>query len=399
MGDGIRSPQEILDHFLSWLRPLSNIHSSLVKDAEKIDWLRLAASENVGPRTFYSLIRKFGNAAEALKFLPDLAGRGGKKAIKISSRDEAAGELEKARKYGARVLTSEEGEYPSRLRQTYDPPPVIYVMGNAALLNLDSIAIVGTRNSSANGCVMARKLAGDLGAKGFVVISGMARGIDAEAHKAALKTGTVAVLAGGIDQIYPPENRELYKQIAEKGAIVAECAMGTAPQARHFPQRNRIVAGMANALVVVEAALKSGSLITADFALKEGRDVFAVPGSPLDPRCQGTNLLLRNGAQITENADDVIQNLGKVQTSSFREIFDDEFIQEEFFTEAPDTESARSLVMDKLSAAPSGLDEIALETGLPIRVVSQVALELELAGKLERKFGNKVNLLLENNLL
>ncbi len=276
--------------------------------AERLDWLRLIRTENVGPVTFYQLLRRFGSAGAALEALPRLATRGGRQAtLTICPRGAAERELADLDKAGVALVAWGEPDYPAALATLDDAPPLLQLRGRRALLRSRAIAVVGARNASANGRRIARELAADLGQHGFVVASGLARGIDAAAHLGSLPTGTVAVLGGGVDVVYPEENRELYEAIAENGVLVAEPPLGTVPQARHFPRRNRIISGLSLGIVVVEAAARSGSLITARFALDQGREVFAVPGSPLDPRCRGTNDLIRNGATLTETAEDVLQ--------------------------------------------------------------------------------------------
>ncbi|MGH7092903.1 MAG: DNA-processing protein DprA, partial [Stellaceae bacterium] len=273
--------------------------------------MRLVRTETVGPVTFYALLRRFGSAGEALAQLPHLPrGGNGGRPVSALPRAEAERELAALDRLGARLVCWGEPDYPALLAEIDDAPPVLSVLGDPELLRRPMVAIVGARNASANGRRIAHDLAAGLGTAGIVVISGMARGIDAAGHAGALDTGSVAVVAGGVDVVYPEENRGLYRALAERGAIVAELPPGTEPQARHFPRRNRIISGMALGIAVVEAAARSGSLITARFALEQGREVFAVPGSPLDPRCRGTNDLLRSGATLTENAGDIVTQLG-----------------------------------------------------------------------------------------
>ena len=256
-------------------------------DTERLDWLRLIRSENVGPITFLALLQRFGSATAALDALPGLARSGGRRrAVATPTRAEASREIEAAEAAGARLVALGEADYPAPLAEIPDPPPLLAVKGAAHIMRRPTLAIVGARNASANGIRFTRKLAADLGARDLVIASGMARGIDTTAHRGALETGTVAVVAGGIDVIYPAENEGLYAEIAELGVLIAESATGTEPQARHFPRRNRLISGISLGAVVVEAAPRSASLITARMALEQGREVFAVPGSPLDPRCQ-----------------------------------------------------------------------------------------------------------------
>jgi len=257
------------------------------------------------------MLRRFGSARAALEVLPRLARRGERgKTVTAPTRAEAEAELAALGRAGARLVCWGEPGYPSALSAIEDAPPVLIVLGQAETLQRPTIAMVGARNASANGRRLARDLAAELGQGGLVVVSGLARGIDAAAHLGALETGSIAVVAGGVDVVYPAENRGLYEALAHRGAVVAELPLGTEPQARHFPRRNRIISGMALGVVVVEAAARSGSLITARFALEQGREVFAVPGSPLDPRSRGCNDLLRQGATLTESAADVLSQLG-----------------------------------------------------------------------------------------
>lgn len=367
--------------------------SASPENSETLDWLQLIRSENVGPKTFLDLIGFYGSAINALEALPELAKRGGKKAIKILSRHDAEKEMERVTKIGAAIITLNDESYPKLLKEIADPPPVITVRGNLELLNKDAIAVVGARNASLNGCHFASKLAGDLGREGYIVISGLARGIDTSAHRATVETGTVAVIAGGIDNIYPKENEKLYEEIASNGAIISELAFGVVPQPKNFPQRNRIISGMSFGTVIVEAAMKSGSLITARLALEQGREVFAVPGHPADPRCHGPNKLIKDGASLVESAADVIQALNAQR----REIFTDK--SEPPFITPPTplsrlgtVEGARGEVLKILSHAPTVIDDIIHATTLPVGIVMTVILELELAGKIERRSGNKVTL-------
>lgn len=277
------------------------------------DWLRLARTENVGPVTFHKLIARYGSAAAALKAIPMLAARGGRLGgVAIPPQAEIEAELKRGADAGARLLRSADDDYPPILLTLDAPPPILWIKGHVSILQKPAAALVGSRNASAAGLKLARDLAGGLGQAGFVTVSGLARGIDTAVHQASLNTGTVAVLGGGVDQVYPQENAGLYAEIARLGCLVSESPMGHVAQARDFPRRNRIIAGLAKGTVVVEAAVKSGSLITARLALEMNREVMAVPGSPLDPRARGTNDLLRQGAALVENAADVIAILSQI---------------------------------------------------------------------------------------
>jgi DNA processing protein len=277
-------------------------------DAQRVDWLRLIRSDHVGPRTFRSLINHFGSAHAALERLPDLARRGGAaRPGRIFSEDDARTEIAASQRHGVSLLAPGEDGYPPRLATLDDAPPLLGVRGALDVLMRPMIAVVGSRNASGAGLKFAGALSRDLGEAGFVIASGLARGIDQAAHRSSLASGTVAVLAGGHDKVYPPEHEDLLAQMLEAGgAAISEMPLGHVPRARDFPRRNRLISGAALGVVVVEAALRSGSLITARIAAEQGREVFAVPGSPLDPRAAGTNDLIKQGATLTTEAADVI---------------------------------------------------------------------------------------------
>jgi len=359
-----------------------------LNDSEKLDWIRLVRSEGVGPVTFFHLVRFYGGAAKALAALPELARRSGRKApIRLGSEKEAERELASVRRAGAQLLTWLEPAYPVPLAAIEDAPPLVTVRGDVALLSKRNVAVVGARNASANGRAFAERIARDLGKAEFVVASGLARGIDAAAHKGALATGTVAVLAGGIDVCYPPEHRALYDAIAAQGAIVAELPPGTEPLARHFPRRNRVISGLSEGVVVVEAALRSGSLITARLAGEQGREVFAVPGSPLDPRCRGPNDLIRKGATLTESAEDILSELaGPLRRASPAGAMPQ--VPEADAAEPPEALSERILAL--LGGAPVSVDDLIRDTAQPAGSVRGALLELELAGRIERRAGDLI---------
>jgi DNA processing protein len=362
---------------------------------ERLDWLRLIRSENVGPRTFIRLLERFGTASAALAALPELAKRGGRaKPIVICPKGVAEAELEAADRLGAMALASCEATYPRMLAAIDDAPPILYVRGNAGLLGKSMVAMVGARNASVNGRNLARRIAADLGRAGLVVASGMARGIDTAAHEGSLASGTVAVLAGGVDVIYPPENERLYEQILSMGCAVSEMPPGIQPQASHFPRRNRIVSGLSLGVVVLEASLKSGSLITARLAADQGREVFAVPGHPADPRAAGPNDLIRHGAVLTERADDILNVVNDLLRRSLAEGKRADFSAAPAVQPTPgEVDKARSLVVESLGPSPVMVDLLIRECQLSASVVSLVLLELELAGRLERHPGNQVSLL------
>ena len=368
-----------------------------LSDRERLDWLRLSRTQNVGPVTFHALIRRFGNAAEALAELPRMAQRGGSarsggKTFVLPPPEDASREMAALEKIGGRMIAACEPDYPAGLAALEQPPPLIGVLGHAHLLKKEMAGIVGARNASALARKFTHALARDLGEAGLVIVSGLARGIDFAAHEASLETGTVAVVAGGIDIIYPPENAALYEAICERGVILSEMPLGEAPQARHFPRRNRIISGLARGVAVVEAAERSGSLITAHYALEQGREVFAVPGSPLDPRARGANRLIRDGATLTEGARDVLEVLAPMLGGAFRE-------PDPVAPAAPAAPAApledeadriRGRVEEALGPAPVEIDELIRQLGAPAAAVLTVLLELELAGRCRRQPGNRV---------
>lgn len=363
-----------------------------MSDQEKISWIRLARAENVGPVTFYRLLEAYGTATKAIEAIPELARRGGgKRQPKVPAVAAAEKEYESVRNLGGDIITAAEDEYPLALGAIADAPPIISVIGNPQIMHEPCIAIVGARNASMNGRRFADKLAGELGENGRVVVSGLARGIDTAAHKGALKTGTIAVVAGGIDVIYPEENKDLYKEIAERGLIIAESPLGQQPFAQSFPRRNRIVSGLSKGVIVVEATMKSGSLITARLAGEQGRDVFAVPGSPLDPRASGPNALIRDGATLVRNAADVLETLSDFSGKALREPAQE---AAPVFKIAPQEvpADAQEIILSHLSYNPAGVDELIRTCQLTISVVQTALLELELAGRVQRHAGNRVSL-------
>lgn len=360
-------------------------------DGERLAWLRLIRTETIGPITFAKLLSRFGEAEVALRALPDLARAAGRKqGVRPAAKDAAEAELERAAQCGAHVIASCEPDYPAALRAIADPPPVIFARGHASLFEKPGVAVIGARNASAAGRKIARQLAEGLGRAGVVVVSGLARGIDSAAHEAALASGTIAVVAGGVDVVYPPENAELTQQIAAQGVIVSERAPGTEPTARDFPRRNRLISGLSRGVVVVEAAAKSGTLITARFALEQGREVFAVPGSPLDPRCQGANGLLRQGAALVETAEDVLAVLAEQNRGASEPSRGD--WTDEAGAGAEDAElSLRThrAVREALGFTPMHRDEILREVDAPAAYVADALLELVLSGEAEEHPGGR----------
>lgn len=362
--------------------------------AERLAWLRLIRSENVGPVVFRRLLARFGDAETTLQALPDLARRGGRsRPIRICPADAAERELAALARAGGRFVALVETDYPPVLATLDDAPPIIAVRGRGELLRRKAVAVVGARNASAAGRRLARELSANLGRAGYLVVSGLARGIDAAAHQGALEAGTAAVVAGGLDVIYPPDNEALQREIGERGVLVSEMPPGTVPTARHFPRRNRLISGLSLGVLVVEAAPRSGSLITARFALEQGREVFAVPGSPLDPRARGCNDLLRQGAVLVETADDVIQALDGMIGRLDRPAGRPEPRPESPVPVAePDLAAGRGSVEQLLGFAPVAVDELVRQCHLSPAVVNTVLLELELAGRAERHPGNRFSL-------
>lgn len=362
-------------------------HTTTLSEKERLARLRLIRATNIGAVTFWALLERYGEATRAIAALPDLT-RKSKRPIKLPAEQEASAELERTDQANARLVMHGEPDYPPGLTELDVPPPIITIRGNPKLFARDTIAIVGARNASALGQRFARDIARDLGAADIVIASGLARGIDTAAHKGSLPTGTIAVMAGGIDVVYPPENQALYEEIADKGIVISEIPVGQQPTAQHFPRRNRIVSGLARGVVVVEATLNSGSLITARLAGEQGRDVFAVPGSPLDPRAKGTNGLLRQGAILTESAEDVLNALGprepapkpKPKSSATASAI------------LHNTDALQREILKKLGPAPVEIDELVRLLGASPAEVSAALLDLEFAGQLTRHPGQRISI-------
>lgn len=331
---------------------------------------------------------RFGTAQAALAAIPQLAAQGGGRAPRLARLADVEREVERVRALGARFLFLGERGYPSLLAEIENAPPALIVRGRMELLQRPMIAMVGARNASAAACRFSRGLAQDLGRSGASIVSGLARGIDTAAHEGSLASGTIAIIASGIDIAFPPENAALQERIAQDGLLIAEQPPGTQPLARHFPSRNRIIAGLSLGTVVMEAAPRSGSLITARLAAEAGREVMAVPGSPLDPRAQGCNLLIREGATLIQNAADVMEAIGPMDPRLVRQDRSD-------FAPAPAsdaTEGERNHILSLLSLTPAPVDEIIRQSGFAPAIVQTVLLELELAGRLERHAGARVSL-------
>jgi DNA processing protein len=373
-----------------------------ITEKERLDWLRLARSGGIGPVTIRDLIGYFGTAAKALEALPDLAKRGGgARPVRLCPRQDAEREIEALTKLGARLIARPDPDYPEALAALEDAPPVIAIKGRAELLQPPRIGLVGARNASANGRKIAADMAAGLAQAGVVVVSGMARGIDTAAHLGALDAraetgGTIAVVAGGIDVLYPPENAALFERLGTEGLILAESPPGTEPVARLFPRRNRIISGLSHSVVVVEAALKSGSLITARYALDQGREVMAVPGSPLDPRCRGANRLIREGGRLVEDFAQVLESLDGLNRPDLKFHdnlrFDNQSVEINTLSES---DRVRDEVLSLLGPSPVMVDELVRQCHCSPPVLGMVLLELDLAGRLERHPGNRVSLLMQ----
>lgn len=350
--------------------------------------LRLIRSPRIGPVTYHQLIARFGDAATALEALPMLAARGGGERPPLADPAAIAREQAAVARLGARHLFFGEGDYPALLAELDSAPPVLIVRGEAAIARRRAVAMVGARNASAAACRLARDLAFALADQGLVVVSGLARGIDTAAHQGAIAGGTIGVIASGIDISFPPENAALQARIGAEGLLMTEYPPGTDPRARHFPQRNRVIAGLALGTVVVEAAPRSGSLITARLAAEAGRDVMAVPGSPLDPRAQGCNLLIREGATLVQSAADIVEALGPIDGRMLRE-------PGPGYRAPPpgDADDAdRRAITALLGPVPVAIDELIRQSARPPAIVQLVLLELELAGRIERHAGSRVAL-------
>jgi len=357
-----------------------------LSEAKAISCLQLIRSRRVGPSTYQRLMAEYGTAEAALAALPEIASAAGVKSYTVFARNHAEQEYTVGRKSGARLICLGEADYPALLAKIADAPPVLWIKGR--LPERPAIAMVGARNASSLGTRMAKLLAGELGREGFAVVSGLARGIDSAAHVGALKTGTIAVMAGGVDFIYPRENQKLAEDILETGALISEQPIGLVPQARHFPRRNRLISGLARAVIVVEGAARSGSLITARDALDQGREVMAVPGHPLDARASGCNMLIRDGAVLVRSAKDVIEALCLPETSSMPEPPP----QETPKATLPEALELSRKILSLLSPSPIPEDQLIRELNLPPQTVSSQLVTLELEGKLARQTGGMLSL-------
>lgn len=360
---------------------------------EQLAMLRLIRTPNIGPMTFSLLLQRYGSAVDALRAVPELAKRGGR-TLKPASKAEAEFEMAEVAAAGATLLFKGAEDYPDRLAQFDDAPPVICTLGSSHLLQRPCLAIVGARNASINAQRFAQSLAEELADEGYVILSGLARGIDAAAHNGALGGGTIAVIAGGIDIFYPPENADLQQSIAETGLVLAEMRPGTQPTPRHFPIRNRIIASLAQGVVVVEAAERSGSLITARETVERGGEVMAVPGSPLDPRSAGCNHLIREGATLVRSATDILECLARTTTASLPAAKD--WRDARMSPGPPEAvENCRSVILEALGPESTDIDEVVRWCDAPVATVLSAILELELAGRITRHHGNRICLVLE----
>ena len=364
----------------------------LLDDEQRLDWLQLSRSENVGPVLFFQLVNRFGSAAAALEALPEISRRAGRREpVRIYPRERAMADLERAERIGARFVARGEAGYPPLLRHVAGPPPLLCIRGRTDVAMMPPLAIVGSRNASVPGLKFTRRIAADVGRAGYAIVSGLARGIDTAAHEASLETGTIAVLAGGIDHVYPRENARLMEEIAEKGLLVTEMTPGTAPRAEFFPRRNRIVSGISFGVFVVEAAFRSGSLITARLAGEQGREVFAAPGSPMDPRAAGTNRLIRDGATMVTEAAHILEVLAPMTATPLPEAAPMRGSGDELDEILSDAMPARDVpedlygrLLSLLGPVPATVDDLIRESARPAADVLAALMDLELSGTIRR---------------
>lgn len=357
-------------------------------EQDVFDRLRLIRSANIGPVSYRQLVARFGDAGRALEALPDISARVGGRKFIAAAPTTIEREIDHLARIGGRYVFIDDSDYPAHLGELENAPPVLTFRGDLGLASRTNVAMVGARNASAAGCRLARSIAQELGDRGIIVTSGLARGIDAAAHQGALDTGTIAVIAGGLDVVYPPEHADLQARIAERGLLIAEMPPGTEPRARHFPYRNRIIAGVSAGTVVVEAVPKSGSLITARLAGEAGREVMAIPGSPLDPRSRGCNQLIREGATLVQDAGEISELISPLD----QRVRSQPSVQPHFDFVAEAGDSERKAIFELLSPNFAAVDELVRLSGMPSAQVQMVLLELELAGRIERGAGAKVRL-------
>jgi len=361
---------------------------------EKINWIRLCRTTNVGSRMFFKLLKIFGNIDNALNNVEEFAIKGGiKKPVNIYPIKAAQKELEDCYKINANIICFNESQYPKNLRNIFDPPPILTIRGNANLLNQNTLSVIGPRNPSLNGCKFTQMVVSDIGSYNIVIASGLAKGIDAIAHQTALKTGTIAIIAGGINHIYPKENTKLYEQIINEGLLISETPIHLPPKGGSFVQRNRIISAIGFGILVIEATLRSGTLTTARFATEQNKEIFAVPGSPFDPRYEGTNRLIKDGAFMVTNSNDVIDELDQLisnhnRNAKIEENFNEEFVNIE--TKLPDNkiiDETRKLILEKIDYVPISSDTLINELDIPTKIANIVLVQLELADRIENKNG------------
>jgi len=370
-------------------------------DTEKLNWLRLSRTQNIGPVTFYKLLEIYGTATKALDALPELSKKGGrKKPLTAPSLSSVEKEYTALQKLGGDMVCAGEDAYPISLAATDDAPPILSYIGDINIARAPCLGIVGARNASLNGRKFTTNLAKELGQAGQIIVSGLARGIDTAAHEGALETGTIAVVAGGIDVVYPRENQKLYEDICQRGLVIAESPVGTEPAARLFPKRNRIVSGLSTGVIVMEATIKSGSLITARMAGEQGRDVYAIPGYPGDPRSAGPNQLIQDGATLVTRAQDVLHNLENFTSKPMNNTLFDSASQAtpdltlvDNSMPEKDTQTIRETLIQHLSQMPIGVDELSRSCHLSVSEMQMALLEMELAGRLQRLPGNRIVLI------
>lgn len=382
------------------MQPQDETHA--LPEDERLARLRLIRSENIGPATFHGLLGRYGSARRALEALPEIAARAGRRKLRIAPPGEVEREWQGVMRLGGDFLVAGDPDYPALLSAISQAPPVLATVGRRDLLSRPMLGIVGARNASANGRTFCRQIAAAMGEAGIIVVSGLARGIDGEAHRASLSGGTVAVVAGGIDVFYPPENRELQAAIGQEGLVIAEAPLGAEPMARHFPRRNRIISGLSVGVLVIEAQLRSGTLITARLAAEQGREVFAVPGFPLDPRARGANRLIREGATLVETPEDIIDAVlaahalmaapgtGLPEPRAPR--FDAVAVPDP--PDAAEMDQARDALLAALSAEPAAADHLMRTARLTAPAFNAAILELEIAGRVDRHAGNRFSLML-----
>lgn len=363
-------------------------YQKVLTTEQKLDWIQLIRTPSIGPVTFFELLKRYESAGNALRALPEISRKNYTKTT-IYPRYKAEAEWEVHDKMGAKLISFWEDDYPHLLRHVTDAPPLLSAFGRVDLLSKKTFAIVGARNASLNGKKISQTISSKLAEKGWVIASGLARGIDTAAHKGSLATGTIAILAGGLDQIYPAENEDLYYQIKEEGALLAEYPMGTIPQPGLFPRRNRIISGISKGVLVVEAAMKSGSLLTAHYALEQGRDIFAVPGTPLDPRSRGSNQLIKEGAYLVEGVDDIEKELGDKGFSFPLSIVE---TASQDIKPVDNSSQITELIRENLSFSPITVDELIRECHLSHSEISVALLELEIAGQIIKHPGNMISL-------